>query len=158
MSQCKDDSMPTNVTRQSQSVTTQPRRQRKKTGSALNLGTLAVWCSVAKGYDKHQERLAAINLCGKDLARRAKRKCELCEANDDPRPYDTDADAEPSLDTLVLLCQRCRSVADGAKADARELRFLETAVWHELSHVGELARKMLARVDADWARATLDMF
>lgn len=116
-----------------------------------------VWCAVAKGLDKHQERIAAINLCGKDLARRADKKCELCAGNDELRPHDTDADAEPSLDTLLLACKRCRDFADGGKCDERELRFLETAVWHELPHVAALAKSMLSRVDADWARATLDM-
>ncbi|MBT8494560.1 MAG: hypothetical protein KJO07_16000 [Deltaproteobacteria bacterium] len=112
---------------------------------------------MAKGYDQHQARLSAIQLCGKDLARRAKRRCELCQGQDDLRPHDTDVDAEPSLDTLLLMCSRCRELAEGGKADPRELRFLETAVWHELEHAAATARRMLANVDADWARATLDM-
>jgi protein PhnA len=112
---------------------------------------------MARGREKHQARLDAINLCGKDLARRAKRKCELCEEADDPRPYDAAPDDEPSLDTLILLCARCRGVADGAEADPRTLRFLETAVWNEHSHVAAKARELLAGVDAQWARDTLDM-
>jgi len=112
---------------------------------------------MAAGRDKHQGHLDAIALQGKDLARRAKRKCELCEENDDQRPYDLDPKAEPSLDTLVLLCQRCRAVADGRTDDPRTLRFLESTVWSEVEPVAGLARTLIARVDADWARQALDL-
>lgn len=112
---------------------------------------------MAKGYDKHRARIDAIALLGKDLARRARRKCELCEQADDLRPYDTAPDDEPSLDTLALLCARCRAVADGRRDDPRTLRFLEGSVWSEVEVVAALARTLLAEVDASWARDTLDM-
>jgi protein PhnA len=112
---------------------------------------------MARGYDKHRARLDEIALLGKDLARRAKRKCELCEAGDDLRPHDTAPDSEPGLDALVLLCERCRAVADGRRDDPRTLRFLEGAVWSEVPVVAQLARALLAEVDAGWARDTLDM-
>jgi hypothetical protein len=112
---------------------------------------------MAKGLEKHQARHDAINLCGKDLARRAKRKCELCESGDDLRPYDTDPNQEPSLETLVLLCERCRAVADGRVDDPRTLRFLEGTVWAEEVVVATLARAILSSVDSDWARQTMDM-
>lgn len=112
---------------------------------------------MARGRDKHQARLDAINLLGKDLARRAKRKCELCEEADELRPYDTAPDDEPELDTLILMCARCRNIAGGAEADPRTLRFLETAVWNEHAHIAAKARELLSAVDAQWARDTLDM-
>jgi len=112
---------------------------------------------MAKGHEKHKARLDAINFHGKDLARRAKRKCELCEEANDLRPYDTKPDDEPELDTLILLCARCRGLADGGDADSRTLRFLEGAVWNEHTHIATVARAVLARVDAQWARDTLDM-
>lgn len=112
---------------------------------------------MAKGFQKHRERKDAIGLLGKDLARRARRKCELCEASNDLRPHDTAPDSEPSLDALVLLCERCREVADGRKHDARTLRFLEGAVWSEVPAAAALARTMLEHVDESWARDTLDM-
>ena len=112
---------------------------------------------MAKGYDKYHERLEAVALLGKDLARRAKRKCEWCEEKDDLRPYDTAPDDEPSLDALVLFCQRCRAVADGRKDDPRTLRFLEGAIWHELPAISEMAKGLVRELDADWARATLEM-
>ena len=112
---------------------------------------------MAKGHEKHQARLDAINFHGKDLARRARRKCELCEQADELRPYDIQPNTEPELNTLILMCARCRTVGDGGDADPRTLRFLEAAVWNEHEHIAALARTMLARVDAQWARDTLEM-
>lgn len=111
---------------------------------------------MARGLDKHRERLDAIAFWGKDLARRASRKCELCEDNDDLRPYDLDPEAEPSLETLVLGCGRCREVLDGGAADPRTLRFLEGVVWSDVTPVTAAARRMLESVDEDWARDALE--
>ncbi len=112
---------------------------------------------MAAGKQKHQARLDAISLHGKDLARRAKRKCELCEDNHDLRPYDTDPEAGPSLDTLCLLCERCRAVADGRTDDPRTLRFLESSLWSDVQPVAVVARRIAETVDADWARQVLEM-
>ena len=111
----------------------------------------------SKGKEKHQARQAAVSLLGKDLARRAGRKCELCEGQDDLRPYDSQPDAEPTLDTLALLCARCRGLADGGMGEPDTLRFLESSVWSEVSAVSSVSRGILRRLDADWARATLEM-
>lgn len=112
---------------------------------------------MSKGRQKHQDRLDAIQLQGKDLARRAKRKCELCEGADELRIYDGDAHVEPSLESLILACQRCRGALQGRKEDERTLRFLETAIWNEEPVIARLAKEMLAKVDADWARAAMEM-
>tara|TARA_R110002096_G_scaffold435826_2_gene663655 strand:+ start:204573 stop:204917 length:345 start_codon:yes stop_codon:yes gene_type:complete len=112
---------------------------------------------MAKGREKHQARLDAISFQGKDLARRAKRKCEFCEGSGDLRAFDGDEDAEPSLETLVLACERCRAVLGGRKDDERTLRFLETAIWNEEPVIARLAKQMLGSVDADWARGALEM-
>ena len=112
---------------------------------------------VAKGKEKHQARLQAIQLLGKDLARRARRKCELCETAGELRTHDLAPDDEPALGSVVLLCERCRELAAGQAQDARTLRFLEGAVWNEEPAVAGLARTLLGDVDADWARDTLEM-
>ncbi len=112
---------------------------------------------MVKGFEKHQERLRAIESYGKELARRAARRCELCKENNEPRAWDSAKDEEPSLETLILLCIRCRNFADGKTPDERTLRFLEEAVWNEHPHVAGLAKSLLARVDTDWARRVMDM-
>jgi hypothetical protein len=113
---------------------------------------------MARGYDKKQEHIGAINLLGKDLARRAGRKCEWCETSGELRPYDMAPDDEPDLDALMLVCARCRAVLDGRDDDARTLRFLEGAVWSETAPVARTARVAIKRVDADWARDTVELF
>jgi len=114
---------------------------------------------MTRGYDKHQERLQAIQLLGKDLARRAQRRCEWCEERETLNTYDTAPKDEPSLDAVLLLCARCRALADGElPADPRTLRFLEGAVWNETPIVAERAKAALRLVDTGWARDTLEMF
>lgn len=107
--------------------------------------------------ERHQERLDEIGRLGKELARRAGRRCEWCEEREGLRPLDTAPDADPTLEALVLLCERCREVAGGRRDDPRTLRFFEGAVWSGVEAVASSARAALARVDADWARDTLDM-
>jgi protein PhnA len=111
----------------------------------------------SKGRDKHEARQAAVADLGKELARRGRSRCELCEGRDGVRTHDTAPDEAPSLDTLLLLCERCRAWVGGEAQDPRTLRFLETAVWSEVPVVAGLAREMLDRVDADWARETREM-
>ena len=112
---------------------------------------------MAKGREKHEARLAAVQSFGKDLARRARSKCELCESGEEVLIHDSDEEAEPSMETLMMLCGRCRAVLDGRKDDPRTLRFLETAVWNETPVVAATAKHMLAGVDDGWARDTLAM-
>mgnify|MGYP005661587691 CR=1 FL=1 len=107
---------------------------------------------MAKGRDKHHARLNEINLLGKDLARRAGRACELCEARDDCRPHDLEPDADPTLDTLVLCCAPCRTLVARPKArPAEQLRFLENRVWTDVAPVRRLVVEVLEQVDEPWA-------
>ena len=112
---------------------------------------------MAKGRQKHQARLDEISLIGKNLARRAKQKCEFCQGSDNLRTHEGDTNAEPALEMLVLACERCRAVMSGRRDDERTLRFLETAIWNEEPVIARLAKEMLAKVDADWARGALEM-
>ena len=58
---------------------------------------------------------------------------------------------------LTLLCERCRDVADGGKADPRTLRFLEGVIWSEVPAIKGPAIEVLGRLDVDWAKEALDM-
>eukprot|EP00873_Tetraselmis_striata_P046185 jgi/Tetstr1/466449/TSEL_010977.t1 len=99
-------------------------------------------------------------MLGKDLAKRASRKCELCEGKDSLRAYDSaPSEPEPQLEALLLLCGRCRDLVerDAKGFDARELRFLEGQIWSEQPLVAETAKHLLSKIDADWARDSLDL-
>ena len=65
---------------------------------------------MAKGLLKHQERLDALNLLGKNLARRASSKCELCEASGvSLKIYEVaPVPAEPDMDHCLMTCETCR--------------------------------------------------
>ncbi len=112
---------------------------------------------MAKGKAKHEARLQEISLLGKDLARRAKQRCELCGGKGDLRPYDADPNQAPTMSSIALFCADCRARAEGRDDPEAELRFLEGAIWSDIPAVGETARAMLGRVDAGWARAALEM-
>jgi hypothetical protein len=111
---------------------------------------------MAKGFEAHKERLAAIQGFGKQLAKRAGFVCEWCGGDDNLRPYDLAPDEEPSEETLALLCGMCRGYADGGKVDGDSVRSYEGALWHPLPHVAQGAAKVLARVKDDWAWEAID--
>lgn len=116
---------------------------------------------MAKGYDRHQERKAAVAALGRDLARRAKSRCELCGAAGVPlAPWEVPpAPDEPSADRAALLCATCRAAAEGARLDPAEWRHLETAMWSETPAAQVVAVRLLRRLAADgvpWARDALD--
>jgi len=99
-------------------------------------------------------------LLGKDLARRARSRCELCSDSErKARLFDTDAKADPSLESVLLLCERCSDLIkrDCKGADPRELRFLEEVVWAEVPLVVATAKSLLKKVDEPWASDALDM-
>ena len=114
------------------------------------------------GYEKNQERKQAMQLLGKDLARRAHSKCEMCEEGGlrldpfEPPP----AAVDPSLERTLLLCERCRLGAEGGKlGNDSEWRFLETIVWSEMTTVQVTAIRLLRRLrDAkvEWATSVLE--
>ncbi len=110
------------------------------------------------GYERHKERRDALNLLGKDLARRAASKCELCEEGGqrldpyEPPPVEDD----PSFERTMLVCEKCRRAAEGGPMKpASEWRFLETVGWSTIPAVQVTAIRMLRRLAADdvaWAR------
>lgn len=112
---------------------------------------------MAKGRNEHQQRLEEIECFGKDLARRAKRLCELCEDKSSLTIVDTAPDAEPSLDSLILLCRRCQGLSHHVDGDPRTLRFLESVVWSESPVIAKVARHMVRQVNSDWARACVEL-
>lgn len=65
---------------------------------------------MAKGLLKHQERQSALNLLGKNLARRASSKCELCEASGVSLKTHEVAPvpSEPDIDHCLMICETCQ--------------------------------------------------
>ncbi len=115
---------------------------------------------MSRGHDKHQERLDAINRLGRNLARRARSCCELCEASASLSPLEVPPlPEEPELERTVLLCERCHDGAKRGRIEADDWRFLETAMWNETAAAQVIAVRLLQKLADDevhWARAALD--
>jgi len=116
---------------------------------------------MAKGHEIHQARLTALQLLGKDLARRAKSKCELTGASGVPlRPYEVPpVPADPDFDRTLLLCEACHAALEKPSTLAgRGWQMLAEAVWSENAAVQVVAWRMLKRLSLkeDWARTVLE--
>jgi len=111
---------------------------------------------MAKGFQENKDRKEVITTFGKLIGKRAGFKCEWCESKDELRVWDYQPDMEPEMDTLALLCQRCREWADGRKADPQELRSIRNALWSDIPAVAEGAARVLARCKEPWAREAIE--
>jgi hypothetical protein len=111
---------------------------------------------MAKGYQAHQDRIEAISSFGKAVSKRAGFKCEWCESREDLRPWEYESDSEPNMDSLALLCGRCRELADGRTADLNELRSIRNALWSNVPAVAAGAARVLSQCKDGWAREAID--
>jgi hypothetical protein len=111
---------------------------------------------MAKGFQGNKERLEEIGSFGKAIGKRAGFKCEWCESRDDLRVRDYRPDLPPGMETLALLCRRCREWADGRKADSNELRSIRNALWSDIPAVAEGAARVLAGCRETWVREAIE--
>ncbi len=111
---------------------------------------------MAKGYQGNKDRMEEISGFGKVIGKRAGFKCEWCESKDDLRVRDSKPDMEPAMETLALLCGRCRDWANGRKADPVELRSIRNALWSDIPAVAEGAARVLATCRETWVREAIE--
>lgn len=111
---------------------------------------------MAKGYRANKERQEAVSLFGKDIGKRAGFRCEWCGSKEDLRLWDHRPEREPAIETLALLCGRCRGLAEGRKADPNELRSIRDALWSDVPAVSEGAARVLAYCREPWAREAIE--
>ena len=116
---------------------------------------------MGKGYEQHQARVNALQALGKDLARRAKSKCELTGAAGVPlRPYEIPPVAdEPDLGRTLLLSEACHEVLEHPqKLAGRGWQILAEVVWSESAAVQVVAWRMLNHLakNEDWAREVIE--
>ena len=118
---------------------------------------------MARGHDQFKQRQAAIATLGRPLSRRARSKCELCEAAGTRlTPFEVaPLPEEPDPDRAVMLCDRCLKGAKGGRLAGNEWRFLETSAWSEIAPVQVLSVRMVRRLaddrSIDWAADLLGM-
>ena len=117
---------------------------------------------MAKGYEVNQARVAALASFGKDLARRARSRCELCEVSGvslsafEAPPVS----AELDIGRCLLLCGRCHEQAGNPKKfePGEHWRCLTQTAWSEFPAVQVMAVRLLRRQadSQDWAREALE--
>ncbi len=104
---------------------------------------------MAKGLDKHKERLAELSSFGKDLARRSGSKCELCSA------YKVSLEVfevhpvkeEPDYDSCLFIWGTCKEQLDNPKKlDANHWHFLNDTIWSEIISVKVLSVRVLKKI------------
>lgn len=116
---------------------------------------------MAKGYDKSMERKSELNSFGKNLAKRAKSKCELCEASS-TKLYTFEIPPiqdEPNFDKCILICEECIDKIERIeKLKENDLRFLANSVWSETPIIKALSIYFLRNIQEKygWADETLE--
>lgn len=110
---------------------------------------------MAKGYQSNRDRQELVNSFGKMLGKRATFHCEWCDGTDDLRVWDYRPEAEPTEDTLALLCGPCRELAAGKNGDENRLRSIRNALWSDIPAVAEGAARVLARCREPWVREAI---
>jgi protein PhnA len=116
---------------------------------------------MAKGYEVHQARMIALQGMGKNLARRAKSKCELTGAAGVAlRPYEVPPlGEEPDIERTLLISEECHAMLEHPQRLAgRAWQCLAEMVWSEMPAVQVVAWRMLQVLATreDWAREALD--
>lgn len=117
---------------------------------------------MAKGLLKHQERQSALSLLGKNLARRARSKCELCEASGvSLKIYEiAPVPAEPDFEHCIMTCNICREQMDNPKRiHPDHWRCLTKSIWSEVPAIQVVSLRYLRQFaeEHQWAADTLEI-
>lgn len=116
---------------------------------------------MAKGYDAHQQRQMLLSSFGKDLARRAKSKCELSGAAGVPLhiyeipPIPND----PSIDHCLMLCEDViDQLNKPSKIAPEQWHHLGELIWSEIPALQIMACRILTHIakQETWAQDILD--
>lgn len=114
---------------------------------------------MAKGRDKHQANVAAVAALGRNLSRRARNRCELCETSTSLKVVEVagSPEEEPTEEWALMLCERCEeAIGPKSQVDPNTLRFLETTMWSEVQPVQLTAVRLLRSLEAAWAQQALE--
>lgn len=111
---------------------------------------------MSKAREKHAERLEALSLLGKDLTRRSRAHCELCDAHGVKlAPYEVKPVQDaPDIDHTVFACETCIGQLSKPKTLSPDhWRCLNTSVWCEVAPVQVVAVRVLKHLaeNVEWA-------
>lgn len=113
---------------------------------------------MAKGRAKQDAYEEALNWLGKDLARRAKSKCELTGEPGTLSIFDLEGPkVEPDLSHVVLVCPMVVDHLEGRGLDKRnDLHYLETSAWSAEPAIRRATIRILEQINAPWAEEALE--
>ncbi len=119
---------------------------------------------MAKGYARNRERQEALTGLGKELARRARSHCELCDASGtrlnawEVAPIAAEADVERTL----LLCDRCMAELEQLQGRRWQVsehwRSLSYGLWSQTPAAQVMSVRILQKLaeQAPWAADMLE--
>lgn len=116
---------------------------------------------MAKGYDNDRERKDRLSSFGKDLARRAKSKCELSgESGVSLVIYEVEpVTSEPDFDRCIFISESAlEQISNPKKLTPDQWRILGEQIWSDLPIVQIMAVRMLTHIakSQHWAQEILD--
>lgn len=116
---------------------------------------------MARGYDSDRERKSKVSFFGKDLARRAKSSCELCEVTGEKlEVFEVPPiSEEPDFDRCILICSSCKKLLENIdKANENDVRFFNNTIWSEVDMVKAVSIAALRKLEKKhpWASDIMD--
>jgi protein PhnA len=113
---------------------------------------------MAKSLKHHQEHLHGLASLGKDLARRSKRKCELChQSGVSLSVFEVVHQSPPQLETCIFICDTCLSELRALpKLSSHHWRCLTHSLWSDIKIVQAVAIILLQRLNTDWSNDWLE--
>ncbi|MEM9443970.1 MAG: phnA protein [Verrucomicrobiota bacterium] len=108
----------------------------------------------------HQHSQSSLQIFAKDLVRRSRSKCELCQKADRLFVYEVPpVPAEPDFEKCIFICQGClRQIEKPKELDPRYWKCLRETIWSEVPAIQIMAGRMLKRLSAlaPWASEVLE--
>ena len=116
---------------------------------------------MAKGYDTDKQRKELLSSFGKDLARRAKSKCELSGESGVPLVIYEIAPVpkQPDYDQCLFISNKCLEQIENPKnLIPDQWRILAEQIWSDLPPIQIMAVRMLTHIakTKHWAQEILD--
>ena len=109
---------------------------------------------------KRPKQRPQVGVLGKELTRRSKGRCELCDGRVDVRPFELPPfPDDPDPERTLMACGRCREWMEHERIDPVQAHFLSEAVWSDLAPVKLAAARLLLAsdgLDDPWLRDALD--
>lgn len=114
---------------------------------------------MSQGLARHKAHQEALQVLGKELARRSKSQCELCEQRTALTAYEVPPVPEtPLLEQTLFLCADClQQIENPESLDPNRWYTLQDKAWSEYPVVQVMAWRLLQYLKSEtWAQDLLD--